>query len=40
MFYEKLIIRIFAKRLVHGFRQKLEISLTLIFMQNKPRKSI
>ena len=25
MFYEKLIIRVFAKRLVHGFRQKLDI---------------
>ena len=38
--YEKRKIRIFAKWLVHRFDQKLEISLTLIFMQNRPRKSI
>ena len=33
-------IRIFPKGLVHRFDQKLEISSTLIFMQNRPRKSI
>ena len=38
--YEKRKIRIFQKGLVHRFDQKLEISLTLIFMQNRPRKSI
>ena len=38
--YEKRKIRIFPNRLVHGFGQKLKISLTLIFMQNRPRKSI
>ena len=38
--YEKRKIRIFANGLVHGFGQKLKISLTLIFMQNRPRKSI
>ena len=38
--YEKRKIRIFAKGLVHRFDKKLEISLTLIFMQNRPRKSI
>ena len=38
--YEKRKIRIFPKGLVHRFDQKLEISLSLIFMQNRPRKSI
>ena len=38
--YEKRKIRIFPKELVHRFDQKLEISSTLIFMQNRPRKSI
>ena len=36
----KTQIRIFPKGLVHRFDQKLEISSTLIFMQNRPRKSI
>ena len=30
----------FPKGLVHRFGQKFEISSTLIFMQNRPRKSI
>ena len=30
----------FSKGLVHRFGQKFEISSTLIFMQNRPRKSI
>ena len=38
--YEKRKIRIFLKELVHGFGQKFEISSILIFMQNRPRKSI
>ena len=38
--YEKRKITIFPKRLVHRFDQKLEISSTLTFMQNRPRKSI
>ena len=38
--YEKRKIRIFPKGLVHHFDQKLEISSTLIFMENRPRKSI
>ena len=38
--YEKRKIRIFPKRLVHRFDQKLETYSTLIFMQNRPRKSI
>ena len=38
--YEKRKIRIFPNRLVHGFGQKFKISSTLIFMQNRPRKSI
>ena len=38
--YEKRKIRIFPKGLVHRFDKKLEISSTLIFMQNRPRKSI
>ena len=38
--YEKRIITIFPKGLVHRFGQKLEISSTLIFMQNGPKKSI
>ena len=33
-------IRIFPKGLVHRFDQKLEISSTLILMQNRPKKSI
>ena len=33
-------IRIFPKGLVHRFGQKFEISSTLIFMKNRPRKSI
>ena len=37
--YEKRKIRIFPKGLVHRFGQKFEISSTLIFMQNRPRKS-
>ena len=32
--------RNFRKGLVHRFGQKFEISSTLIFMQNRPRKSI
>ena len=38
--YGKRKIRIFPKGLVHRFGQKFEISSTLIFMQNRPRKSI
>ena len=38
--YEKCKIRIFPKGLVHRFGQKWEISVTLGFMQNRPRKSI
>ena len=38
--YEKRKIRIFPKGLVHRFDEKLEISSTLISMQNRPRKSI
>ena len=38
--YKKHHIRIFPKGLVHRFDQKFEISSTLIFMQNRPRKSI
>ena len=38
--YEKRKIRIFPKGLVHRFSQKIEISSTLFFMQNRPRKSI
>ena len=38
--YEKRKIRIFLKGLVHRFGEKFEISSTLIFMQNRPRKSI
>ena len=38
--YEKCKIRTFANGLVHGFGQKFEISSTLIFMQDRPRKSI
>ena len=37
---EKGKIRIFPNGLVHGFGQKFKISSTLIFMQNRPRKSI
>ena len=38
--YEKRKIRIFSKGLVHRFVQKFEIFSTLIFMQNRPIKSI
>ena len=38
--YEKRKIRIFPNGLVLRFGQKFEISSTLIFMQNTPRKSI
>ena len=38
--YEKRKIRIFSKGLVHRFAQKFAISSTLIFMKNRPRKSI
>ena len=38
--YEKRKIRIFSKGLVHRFAQKFEISSTLLFMKNRPRKSI
>ena len=38
--YEKRKIRIFRNGLVHGFSKKFEISLTLNFMQDRPRKSI
>ena len=38
--YEKRKIRIFPKGLVHRFGQKFEMSSTLIFMQNRPTKSI
>ena len=38
--YEKSSLRIFPKGLVHRFGQKFPISSTLIFMQNRPRKSI
>ena len=37
---EKRKIRIFPKGLVHRFGQKFEISSSLIFMQNRPRKTI
>ena len=38
--YEKRKIRIFPKGLVHRFDPKLEISSTLIFIQNRPRKGV
>ena len=38
--YEKRKMTIFPKGLVHHFGQKFEISSTLIFMSNRPRKSI
>ena len=38
--YEKRKIRIFPKGLVHRFGQKCEISSTLVFMQNRPTKSV
>ena len=38
--YEKRKIRIFPKVLVYRCCQKFEISSTLIFIQNRPRKSI
>ena len=37
---QKPKLRIYPKELVHRFDEKLEISSTLIFMQNRPRKSI
>ena len=37
---QKRKIRIFPKGLVHRFDQKFEISSTVIFMQNRLRKSI
>ena len=38
--YEKRKITIFPKGSLHRFGQKFEISSTLIFKQNTPRKSI
>ena len=38
--YEKRKIRIFPKGLVRRFGQKCQISVTLVFIQNRPRKSI
>ena len=38
--YEKRKIRIFPKGLVHRFDENLEISSTLIVMQNRLRKSM
>ena len=38
--YKKSNIRNFRKGLVHRFDKKSESSSTLIFMQNRPRKSI
>ena len=38
--YQKRKIRIFPKGLVHRFGQKFDISSSLVFMQNRPRKSI
>ena len=38
--YKKCKIRIFPNVLVHDFGQKFEISSTLNFTQNRPRKSI
>ena len=38
--YEKRKIRTFPNGLVHGFGEKFEISSTLNFTQNGPRKSI
>ena len=37
---EKRKIGIFPKGLVHHFGQKFELFSTLVFMQNRPRKSI
>ena len=37
---QKTKFTIFSKELVHRFDEKLEISSTLIFIQNRPRKSI
>ena len=37
---EKRKMRIFPTGLVHRFGQKFEISSTLVFMQNRPRKNI
>ena len=38
--YEKGKLGIFPKGLIYRFGQKFAISSTLIFMQNRPRKSI
>ena len=38
--YEKRKIRNFPKVYVYRFSQKFKISSTLIFMQNRPKKSI
>ena len=38
--YKNRKIRIFPKGLVHRFGQNCEISSTLVFMQNRPRKSL
>ena len=38
--YKKGKVQIFPKGLLHHFGQKRNISSTLIFMQNQPRKSI
>ena len=38
--YEERKIRIFPKGLVHRFDQKVEISSTLIFIENRQRKGI
>ena len=38
--YEKRKLRIFPKGLIRRFGRKFAISSTLIFMQNRPRKSI
>ena len=38
--YEKRKIRVFPKGLFHRFCQKFEISLTLSFLQNRPKKSM
>ena len=38
--YDYSKIRIFPNGLVHGFGQKFKVALTLMFMQNRLRKSI
>ena len=38
--YDKRKIRIFPKGVLHCSGEKFEISSTLIFIQNRPRKSI